>query len=102
MTAERAKQLKQNELTADQTAVRARHEQEIDAGRIQAATQIEGHHISADEQGEGGGAGGQAHADGHRRAPEDEQEEEAHVLTDLPVERGAKTRQKNYTFDVSV
>lgn len=97
VAAERARTLKQDDVLADQAAERNRQQAELSRSRTQAASHVEGGRVSSDGAGGGGPSGeGAGGGENQETAPE------TPALLDLPVERGEKTKQKNYTFDVTI
>ncbi len=102
LTAERARQLKLNETLTEQAGEQLKHQIEQDQNRTQAAAHIEGRGISADEKSPEGGRSGPESDGEQARERASEENRDTPDLRSLPVERGEKTRQKNYTFDISV
>ncbi|MDR1158657.1 MAG: hypothetical protein LBK75_10230 [Oscillospiraceae bacterium] len=86
---ERTREMKQNELLADQAAERARQQARLDQSRPLAAAKVRGQNVAAD----GGGSGSGGGAKRRRKEPPEESAAE-HTRPADP--------EKTYTFDVTI
>jgi hypothetical protein len=92
---ERTREMKQNELLADQAAERARQQARLDQSRPLAAAKVRGQNVAAD--GGGGSPSGGGGSAAKRRRQEPPPEAGAADLRTLPVDS-----EKTCTFDVTI
>ncbi len=101
LSADRARADKQHEVLGQQAALRGREQVERDQQRTGKTTKVEDAKIRAEIEGHSGD-GAYASERGEQDESEARQPAPGQGLLDLPVERGERTRQKNYTFDLTV